>query len=105
MKEKQSLCEIIGGLITFLSSYFIEARRAARERHREEREHRITLQRAARLTEFDLLELESTLFAALEAGKWWPKIELHSFVTSWDSCRPILASQLSKEAWRVVSVA
>ena len=95
---------VIGGLITFLSPYFIESKRIERERLREECEHSAALRQAARLVQVDLANVAATLNAAVEAGKLWPNPKSTS-IPSWDICRSILARELSGDTWKEVSLA
>jgi hypothetical protein len=95
---------LAGGLITFVSSYFLEERREERSREKENRERERELKRAARLLHADFLDVEGSIMTILKINKWWPDYEKVELPT-WQECRPSLAPSLSREQWDLLTVA
>jgi len=61
---------ILGGLITGISTYLVDERRAKRERAREDRKNDITVRRAARLIGQDLYAALGIVKTTLEKKRW-----------------------------------
>lgn len=91
---------VIGGAITFASSYFIESQKAARERAREEKTRAASLQLAARIVDAEFSDVLSSAQFTL-AQQQWPE-SMRTEMTDWLAHRVTLAAELSGPEWVAV---
>lgn len=61
---------VVGGAITFGSSYLIDEKRAERDREREDREHAREVKRAARLIALELTSIRVAADRCVKEKKW-----------------------------------
>jgi hypothetical protein len=92
---------VIGGVITFASSYFLESQKAAREREREERTRAASLRLAARIVDAEIADALSSAQFTLENKRWGPE-PLRPELTDWLAHRITLAAELSGAEWVAV---
>jgi hypothetical protein len=91
---------VIGGVITFASSYFLESQKAARELEREERTRGASLRLAARIVDAEISDALSSAQFTLES-KRWPD-SMRTELTDWLAHRVTLAAELSGTEWVAV---
>jgi hypothetical protein len=97
---------VIGGLITFGSSYFLDEHRAKRERQREDREHAREVRRAARLIALELLWMRTAANRCVEE-KIWPNPDMPLLSLSSEARQKYLdaiAPNLSSDDWLSVTI-
>jgi hypothetical protein len=96
---------ILGGLITAVSTYFLDERRAAQERAREGRNEAIDVSRAARMITQDL---DIALKVTEAALKKQTLAKLPSNITAlanWRDNIRLVAAELSVDGWEKLTMA
>jgi hypothetical protein len=91
---------VIGGIITFASSYFLEAQKAAREREQEGRTRAASLRLAARIVDAEIAEALSAAQFTLQNKRWLESMRTE--LTDWLVHRVTLAAELSATEWVAV---
>lgn len=98
---------VVGGAITFGASYFLDEKRAERERQREDREHRREVRRAARLIALELSWMRAVADSCVK-NKEWPNPDVPVPSLSTEARQKYLdaiASNLSSDVWLSVTIA
>lgn len=96
---------IIGEGMATVRSHFTEKKQFERDQAQHKRDHQIEQKRAARLLEMDLIDAIATIQMSISLGTWWSEDLGYFSISSWSSCRPILACELPRDAWKEVSLA
>ncbi|MFL6518604.1 MAG: hypothetical protein ACJ8NS_00130 [Chthoniobacterales bacterium] len=97
---------LVGGLITFASSYFLDRSRAERERAQEERDRKREVKRAARLIGLELLWVRTAANRSVVQKKW-PNPDVPLLTLSTEARQKYLdaiAPELSSNAWLTVTI-
>ena len=96
---------IVGGLITAVSTYFLDERRAAREKAKETRSETLEMIRAARALDQDIaLALEETR-SILKGNQRIKKPHNPVATDGWRANAQIIAPSLSLDGWDGLTVA
>ena len=95
---------LVGAIITFLSSFYLERRRERQQREREEESLATELRTAARLIEEELARASGASHIVSESKKWWHPSGVVT-ITAWAQHRAVLAGQISDKDWKSLRLA
>jgi hypothetical protein len=91
---------VVGGVITFASSYFVESQKAARELKREERTRLATLRLAARIVHGEIADALADVQVTVDNERWPQPLKMS--MPDWLVYRTTLAAELPGDQWVTV---
>lgn len=94
---------IVGGLITAVSSYYLDLRRERTTNERDSRNYAIEIKRAARLIELELRVAQADVEAVIEQKTWLPKFQPKT--EEWQKHSSVIATALSSYDWAILTEA
>ena len=95
---------LVGALITGGFTFWVASRKEKADTAAERRRNEVEVRRAARLVDIDLRTAEVAARIGAEEKEWWYMVQPLTS-TGWKQYRNVIASELSADAWQVVSVA
>src|SRR5207249_1811682 len=88
---------VVGGVISAVSSYLLDAKRAERDRQQEERARAIEIKRAARMIDADLTFAQARAKTAVETKLYWLPDNVPLKLNGWENYRSIIAPAVTSD--------
>jgi hypothetical protein len=96
---------IVGATIGAVTNYVLAVRRERADSDKDNRSHAIEVRRAARLIDAELLRAQAAAVICVEKRHWWSGDAQPLATEAWKKYSPIIAVDLSDQAWHEVIVA